>query len=161
MGTFQAAFEIGDLQGQTWVTIEALVDTGSSYTWIPRQILERLDVRPQFQREFETADGRVVLRDMANTMVRWNGETMPTLVVFGGDNDAVLLGAYTLEGFALAPDPVNRRLVRVRGLAMGLERQRPAALSPGRLPEKPETGTLTKAPLRGRNFSARPARYRF
>ena len=44
---------------------------------------------------------------------------MPTLVVFGGDSDAVLLGAYTLEGFALAPDQVNRRLVRVRGLAMG------------------------------------------
>ncbi len=119
MGTFQAAFEIGDQQGQTWETIKALVDTGSSYTWIPRQILERLEVRPQFQREFETADGRVVLRDMANTMVRWNGETMPTLVVFGGDSDAVLLGAYTLEGFALAADPVNRRLVRVRGLAMG------------------------------------------
>ena len=43
---------------------------------------------------------------------------MSTLVVFAGNGDAVLLGAYTLEGFALAPDPVNQRLVRVRGLAM-------------------------------------------
>ena len=119
MGTFRVAFEIGDSAGQTWQAVEALVDTGSSYTWIPRQILEQLNVRPQFQREFETADGRVLLRDMATTMARWNGETMPTLVVFGGAGDAVLLGAYTLEGFALAADPVNRRLVRVRGLAMG------------------------------------------
>ena len=53
------------------------------------------------------------------TLVRWDGETMPTLVVFGGNGNAVLLGAYTLEGFALAPDPVNQRLVKVRGLAMG------------------------------------------
>ena len=120
MGTFLVALEIGDHRGQTWETIEALVDTGSTYTWIPRPLLDRLEVRPQFQREFETADGRVVQRDMATTMVRWNGETMPTLVVFGGDRDAVLLGAYTLEGFSLAPDPVNRRLVRVRGLAMGI-----------------------------------------
>lgn len=111
--------DIGDSRGEVWETVDALVDTGSTYTWIPRQLLERLEVRPQFRREFETADGRVVERDMAITMVRWDGETMPTLVVFAGDRDAVLLGAYTLEGFALAPDPVNQRLVPVRGLAMG------------------------------------------
>ena len=77
-------------------------------------------MHPQFRREFETADGRVVERDMAVTMVRWSSETLPTLVVFAGVGDAILLGAYTLEGFLLAPDPVNERLVRVRGLAMGI-----------------------------------------
>ena len=118
MGTFRVTIEIGDVQGQRWQAVDALVDTGSTYTWLPRQLLERLDVRPQFRREFETADGRIIERDLAVTMVRWDGETVPTLVVFGGDGDAALLGAYTLEGFALAPDPVNQRLVRVRGLAM-------------------------------------------
>ncbi len=118
MGTFSVDLDIGDPRGEVWETVQALVDTGSSYTWVPRRLLDRLDVRPQFQREFETADGRVVQRDLAVTMVRWDGETMPTLVVFGGNGDAVLLGAYTMEGFSLAPDPVNRRLVRVRGLAM-------------------------------------------
>lgn len=118
MGTFKVSLHIGDQQGLAWETVGALVDTGSTYTWVPRRILEGLEVRPQFQREFETADGRVVQRDMAVTMVRWDGETMPTLVVFGGDGDAVLLGAYTMEGFSLAPDPVNRQMVRVRPLAM-------------------------------------------
>ena len=64
----------------------------------------------------------MITRDMAVTMGRWDGEMMPTLVVFGGDQDAAFLGAYTLEGFALAPDPVNQRLVKVRGLAMGTSR---------------------------------------
>ncbi len=118
MGTFSVGLEIGDSQGQVWETIQALVDTGSSYTWIPRSLLERLNVDPQFRREFETADGRIIERDMGVTMARWGGETMLTLVVFGGDGDAVLLGAYTMEGFSLAPDPVNQRLIRVRGLAM-------------------------------------------
>ena len=119
MGTFHVAIEVGDALGQVWEAVDALVDTGASYTWMPRQLLDRLGVHPQLQREFETADGRIIERDMAVTMVRWNGEALPTLAVFGGDGDAVLLGAYTLEGFGLAPDPVNRRLVRVRGLAMG------------------------------------------
>ena len=110
--------EIGDSQGQRWETLQAQVDTGSTYAWVPARFLQRLDVAPEFQREFETADGRIVQRDMATTMVRWNTESMHTLVVFGGDGDAVLMGAYTLEGFSLAPDPVNRRLVRVRDLAM-------------------------------------------
>ncbi|MDA0264139.1 MAG: aspartyl protease family protein [Chloroflexi bacterium] len=118
MGTFSVHIDIGDPSGQAWETVEALVDTGSSYTWILRRLLEGLGVAPQFQREFETADGRVVQRDLAVTMVRWDCETMPTLVVFGGNGDAVLLGAYTMEGFSLALDPVNRRLIRVRGLAM-------------------------------------------
>ena len=119
MGTFSVTMEVGDPSGQDWETVDALVDTGSTYTWLPRQLLTRLDVRPQFRREFETADGHIIERDVAIAMVRWDGKTMPTLVVFAGNGDAALLGAYTLEGFGLAADPVNQRLIRVRGLAMG------------------------------------------
>lgn len=118
MGTFSVTMDIGDPLGENWEPVDALVDTGSTYTWVSRVLLARLDVHPQFRREFETADGRIIERDMAIAMVRWDGETMPTLVVFAGNGDAALLGAYTLEGFGLAPDPVNQRLIRVRGLAM-------------------------------------------
>ena len=118
MGTFHVPVEIGDPDGRSWESVEALVDTGSTYTWVPAPLLGRLGVQPQFSREFETAVGRVIPRDMAVTMARLDGQALPTLVVFGEDSDAALLGAYTLEGFALAPDPINRRLVRVRGLAM-------------------------------------------
>lgn len=118
MGTFRVGIAIGDPEGRRWETLDALVDTGASYTWIPRGILERLGVRPLFCREFETADGRVIELDMAVTMARWDGEMLPTLVVFGDEGSLPLLGAYTLEGFLLAADPVNRRLIWVRGLAM-------------------------------------------
>jgi len=118
VGTFRAAIDIGDPQGQRWETIEALVDTGAGYTWIPASTLARLGVSPQSRREFVTADGRIIERDMAVTMARWDGQALPSLVVFGDDGSIPLLGAYTLEGFGLAPDPVNRMLVRVRGLAV-------------------------------------------
>lgn len=118
MGTFRASLNVGDATGTRWETVEALVDTGATYTWIPAGVLSRLGVRPQFRREFVTADGRVIERDMAVTMTSWDGQTLPTLVVFGGDDSLPLFGAYTMEGFELAPDPVNRKLVRVRGLAV-------------------------------------------
>ena len=118
MGTFRIVMEIGDSQGQRWETLQALVDTGSTFTWIPRDILERLGIQPEFSQEFQTADGRVIERDMAETRARLDGRERVTIVVFGGEGDVVLLGAYTLEGFSLAPDPVNQRLVPVRGLAM-------------------------------------------
>ncbi len=121
MGTFRVALEIGDPAGSRWQKVDALVDTGASYTWVPRELLEGLGVRPQFKREFLTAGDSVIERDMGITMARWDGQVLPTLVVFGDEGSASMLGAYTLEGFSLAVDPVNKRLVGVRALAMGFQ----------------------------------------
>jgi len=118
VGTFRATIDIGDETGGRWEPVDALADTGASYTWVPASVLARLNVRPQFRREFVTADGRVIERDMAVTMTRWDGQSLPSLVVFGDENSLPLLGAYTLDGFGIAPDPVNRKLIRVRGLAV-------------------------------------------
>lgn len=118
MGTFRAAIEIGDPQGEQYESIEAVVDTGATYTWVPRDVLTRLGVTPQSMREFETADGRVIEREVGRTWVRVDGKTEITLVVFGDEGSVPLLGAYTLEGFGLAADPLGRRLVPVRGLAL-------------------------------------------
>ncbi len=120
MGTFRVDIEIGDAGGERWESVSALVDTGATYTWVPSDILERLRVQPQFRREFETADGRIIERDMAAVTARWDGQTLPTLVVFADEGSRPLLGVVTLEEFSLGIDPVNRRLVSVRGLAMSL-----------------------------------------
>lgn len=120
VGTFSVGIEIGDLHRRNWEGVQALADTGATYTWVPRDVLERLGLSPEFQWEFETADGRIVERDVAQTWVRLDGQHRMTLVVFGDRASRPLLGAYTLEGFGLAPDPVNRRLIRVRGLAMSM-----------------------------------------
>ena len=118
MGAFSVRFEIGDQEGQRWLPLDGLVDTGSTYTWVPRDALERLSMSPQFQREFETADGRVIARDLAVAMARFDGQTLPTLVVLADPGDSVLVGVVTLEEFGLGVDTVNRKLVPVRGLAM-------------------------------------------
>lgn len=128
MSTFRHPIALGSPDGSRFEEIEALVYTGSSpsiplrtsYTWVPRSLLERLGVQPSFRREFETADGRVIERDMNVTMARLDGQLLPILVVFGDEQTIPLMGAQTLETFGLAPDPLGHRLIPVRGLLMTL-----------------------------------------
>jgi hypothetical protein len=44
-------------------------------------------------------------------------------VVFGPDDAEPLLGAVTMEEFALGIDPVRRELTRVRGYLVGLRQE--------------------------------------
>jgi clan AA aspartic protease len=120
MGTFSVSIEVGDPPAQRWTPMQALVDSGSTYTWVPSDALQALGVVPQGRREFETAGDEVIEREIGETRVRLNGEVLTTIVVFAGGGSAPLLGAVTLEQFSLAVDPVHRRLVPVRALAMHL-----------------------------------------
>jgi aspartyl protease family protein len=118
MGSFHVTFELGDPLGQRWRDVDALVDTGASFTWVPVDALADLGVTPEERWEFQIADGNVIERDVAETLVRYDGRERTTIVVFGDVGSTPLLGAYTLEGFKLAPDPVNQTLIPVRPYAM-------------------------------------------
>lgn len=96
--------------------MEALVDTGASYSWIPRDVLEHLGAQPDEERVFVLADGREVRYPMAWVRVKLGDRIQPTLAVFGDTGTDPILGAFTLEGFGLGVDPVNRRLIPVPGL---------------------------------------------
>lgn len=116
MGTFRYAIEMGDPAGSHFEQVEALVDTGSTYTLIPASVLRRLGVTPHTRASFNLADGRQIELEIGRTWVRINGRSEITLVVFGDEGAEPLLGAVTLEEFLLAPDPVGQRLIPVPGL---------------------------------------------
>ena len=56
MGTFRVAIEVGDLRGQRFEKVEALVDTGASYTLLPATLLRRLGIQVIGQWRFRTAE---------------------------------------------------------------------------------------------------------
>ncbi len=116
MGTFKVSIEIGDSTAQRYERVDALVDTGATYTTVPQDLLRRLGVVPHVRDAFILADGRRIDRDIGRTWVRVDGRTELTLVVFGEPDMQILLGAYTLEGLRLAVDPVVRKLIAVPGL---------------------------------------------
>jgi predicted aspartyl protease len=100
MSHFRVSIEIGDAGGQRFERMDALVDTGATYTFVPRSTLKRLGHTPEEQWEFELADGRRVPYDIAWVPIRLNGQRARSLPVVFGDEDAEpLLGVFTLEGF--------------------------------------------------------------
>ena len=111
MGTFKSPLRISSMDGQQSRDIEATVDTGAAYTTLPAGLLREIGVEATGQRRFLLPDGRRVYMDYGEARATVDGESVTTIVVFGGDNAPPLLGAYTLEGLALAVDPVEQRLV--------------------------------------------------
>ena len=121
MGTFYHRLAIAPATGGPFVEIEALVDTGATYTYIPHSILERLGIVAEEQRPFVLADGRTVEYPIAPIRVRLDGRTRFTVCIFGEEGTQPLLGAVTLEEFGLAVDPVAKRLIPVPGLLLRME----------------------------------------
>ncbi len=111
MGVFSVGIEVADLEGRRFERIDAWVDTGGFYSSLPRSFLDALGVVPHNREPFMMADGRVVESDIGRMWIRIGGRAEITLVLFGEPDSPRVLGAYALEGLALAADPVNERLV--------------------------------------------------
>ena len=124
MGTFGQRIGIANMAGGPFAEVDALVDTGAAYAWLPSSILKRLGVSPHETASFILADGREVEYPLAWIRVRIDRRTEFTLCIFGDEGTEPLLGSFTLEAFRLAVDPFNKRLIPVPGL-LKLEKQTP------------------------------------
>ncbi len=116
MGNFSCPVEVFSEDGSRSITIDALVDTGATYTCLPEARLRDLGITPSRRVESVLADGSVIEDDVGVTSVRVQGVPVITYVVFAEESAPALLGAYTLEGALLAVDPVAMRLVPTRNL---------------------------------------------
>jgi len=110
---FRVPIEIADSGEASFERMDALVDTGSAFTWVPKDALERLGHSPDQQWEFELPDGRRVPYGVKWIRVRLNGDAQPMPIIFGNEGTEPLLGMVTLEIFRLAVDGVNERLIRI------------------------------------------------
>ena len=116
MGTFTHPIHIGSLAGGEFAEVEALVDTGTTYTSLPASVLNRLGVEQEGYRRFELADNRIVEYPIGYVRVQVNGNDAIVLVVFTPEDTSPLLGATTLENLSLGVGPVSQRLVPVPAL---------------------------------------------
>jgi predicted aspartyl protease len=117
MGTFEVWMEVGGSETGSFERVEALVDTGATYTVLPGTLLRSLGVVPHTRAPFVVADGREIELDIGRAWIRLESRHELTLVVFG---EVALVGAFTLEALRLAPDPISQRLVPVPALLMRL-----------------------------------------
>lgn len=118
MGTFSVQVEIGDANRERWVAMDALVDTGSTMTSAPASLFRELGVEPESREIFEFAQGEVRFMEVGYTWVRFANKEILTQVLFNEEDSEPLLGAIALENALMGVDPVAKRLIPVRGLAM-------------------------------------------
>ena len=116
MGTFTVVLQIGDVAGQQFIEVESLVDTGSTYTVLPEEILVELGIEQEGQRRFELGDDRIVEYPIGYSRIRLDEDATIVLVVFGPEGITPLLGATALEHLSVEVDPIQQRLVPVPAL---------------------------------------------
>ena len=118
MGTFSVDVEVGDPAGREFVVVNALVDTGATYSTVPGSLLRRLGVESRDDRRFNLADGRFTWLPVGETTMRLVGKEWTVPVIFAPEDTRPLLGATALEIFSLVVDPNERRLVSSNALLM-------------------------------------------
>lgn len=113
MGNFFTNIEVGDSDRSRFEPVEALVDTGATYTQLPASVLRSLGVARLGSMNFILANGESVARDIGETPMRIGDMVRTSPVIFADENAHSLLGAVTLEIFGLGVDPVNQRLIPI------------------------------------------------
>jgi hypothetical protein len=90
--------------------VDFLIDSGAIYSVVSTALLNRLGIVPIIKETFRLADGSTIERDKGIALFRYRDRVGGADVVFGEPDDAVLLGALTLEALGLSLDPLRREL---------------------------------------------------
>lgn len=112
MGIFRTRVGVSGLLDRAAVRYfdDVMVDTGSEYSWIPEEALADIGIVPVRVDRFETADGRILERNIGFAMIHAGGRSTPDIVVFASGGDMILLGAHSLEGLNMRVDLGRKEL---------------------------------------------------
>lgn len=107
-------------------SVEFLIDSGAVYSVVPREILDRLGIKPFDEQTFRLADGSKILRKKGGALFRYMDRVGVADVIFGEEGDSKLLGSLTLEALGLSLNPLKRELQPLPMILAGLEVDRPS-----------------------------------
>src|SRR5213083_646502 len=114
MGLTHMRLQVGNVANPEMTEeLDFLVDSGAIYSVVPREVLGRLGVQPLGQQEFRLANGARIVREKGVALFRYGDRVGGADVIFGEPEDALLLGAFTLESLGLCLDPLRRELLPV------------------------------------------------
>lgn len=111
VGTFSVDFVFYNRGRTSSKALTGTVDTGAAYTVVPESIMEELGIERDYTEPFILADGSRVELAIGRAEMELEGRIREIYAVFGPDDDTILVGAMSLEAFALAADARNGRLI--------------------------------------------------
>ena len=111
MGIFYARIGVSNRNGATTEWVNALVDTGATYTVLPASLLrDRVGLSPETHLVFTFANGERERLPVGRAEFKFGDAEATSRVVFGKDGQ-YLLGATTLQELGLIADTTEHRLI--------------------------------------------------
>ncbi len=126
MGMFEVKVKLASLTAPGWTEeISLLVDTGSTLSWIPREVLQKLGVTAFSRLPFSLADGRRFERDTTTVLLTIEGRRAAVPTAFGEPGEEAVLGATALEILGFVPDAMKKKLIahNLRALEMRITKR--------------------------------------
>ncbi len=96
---------------------DVLIDTGATWTVVPRTLADRLNLEVLGHEIVETANGDIDV-DQSFAFIEYEGRQTVSDVMIADTYPGVLMGVYTLEGLRLAVDPNSGKLVDTKLLLL-------------------------------------------
>ncbi len=97
------------------VVVEFLVDSGATYSLLPKPTWEAIGLEPKREQGFRLADGTEVRRQISECLVVLpQGEAHTPVVLGDTGDDQALLGVVTLENLGVVFNPFSRTLHPMR-----------------------------------------------
>ena len=96
--------------------VSFLVDGGASYTLVPAEESQLLELQPKRNVAFSLADGTTIERRVSECHLSLPQGEGHTPVILGEPDDEALLGVITLEELGLVLNPFTRELQPMRML---------------------------------------------
>ena len=94
--------------------ITFLIDSGATYSLVPKEILKQLEIKPFTKRDFFMANGECVERELGAAKFKYRRKVGYANVVFAEKGDEPLLGVTTLEAMGLGLNPLQRTIVPIK-----------------------------------------------
>jgi len=102
------------------VVLEALVDTGATFTTIPLSLAEKLKLSHITRRKVRTASGEEEMA-VSYLIIEIPGEKAVTEVLISEKLDRVLIGVLTLEALAFKVDPRTGKIEKTEILLLKIK----------------------------------------
>jgi len=108
VGETQIQIRVYGADGQA-AELEAVVDTGVTFSKIPQSIATKLGLEPKYETDVELSDGSVIRRKLTTVEIEIEEVGRPVLVAIG-EEEKPLIGYTTLELLGFKVNPITRRL---------------------------------------------------
>jgi len=99
----------------------ALINTGATYTVVPRSVYNELGLKTIGSKPVRTATGSDML-DVSYSMISIGGKSGVSTILVSDKPGQILIGVVTLEILGLTVDPTTRQLKEVEARARQIQK---------------------------------------